>query len=379
MSRIPRSLPILAVDDEPANLLAVEAVLAELDEEVVAVPSGREALRVLLDRDFAVVLMDALMPEMDGFTTARLIRKRPRSRMTPIIFLTALRAEDDLFKAYDLGAVDYLFKPVVPHVLRAKVRFFLELAESQQQLRQAHAELEQFAAIASHDLKEPLRTISSYTELLARSLGDGIDERSRQYLDFAGQGARRMHRLIDDLLAFARLGAPQARSLADVETQPLAATVIASLHAAAEEARASVHCGALPAVRADATQFRQLLQNLVANALKFSPPPATIAISGERRGAWCEFQVRDRGIGFDMRFAERIFLPFQRLHARDEYGGTGIGLALCKKIVEMHGGAIWAESAPGAGATFSFTLPAAERAGEPRAQARHDTPAQKTA
>src|SRR6185437_4626797 len=146
MSRIPRSLPILAVDDEPANLLAVEAVLAELDEEVVAVPSGREALRVLLDRDFAVVLMDALMPEMDGFTTARLIRKRPRSRMTPIIFLTALRAEDDLFKAYDLGAVDYLFKPVVPHVLRAKVRFFLELAESQQQLRQAHAELEQFAA-----------------------------------------------------------------------------------------------------------------------------------------------------------------------------------------------------------------------------------------
>ena len=362
MKGIPRSLPILAVDDEPANLLAVEAVLNELGEEVVVAASGREALRLLLDRDFAVILMDAKMPALDGFATAALIRERPRSRVTPIIFLTALRAEDDMFKAYDLGAVDYLFKPIVPQVLRAKVRFFLELAQSQQQLRRAHAELEQFAAIASHDLKEPLRTISSYTELLARNLDGQMDQRTRQYLDFAGQGARRMHRLIDDLLAFARLGATAERDLAEIETQPLAAAVVASLHAAVQEARAVVHCGALPAVRADATQFRQLMQNLIANALKFSPPPATVMISGERRGPWCEFQVRDLGIGFDMRFAERIFLPFQRLHARSEYSGTGIGLALCKKIVEMHGGAIRAVSAPGAGATFSFTLPSAERA-----------------
>ncbi|HWG38847.1 MAG TPA: response regulator, partial [Terriglobales bacterium] len=139
MKGIPRSLPILAVDDEPANLLAVEAVLNELGEEVVVAASGREALRLLLDRDFAVILMDAKMPELDGFATAALIRERPRSRVTPIIFLTALRVEDDMFKAYDLGAVDYLFKPIVPQVLRAKVRFFLELAQSQQQLRRAHA------------------------------------------------------------------------------------------------------------------------------------------------------------------------------------------------------------------------------------------------
>ncbi|MGH9394418.1 MAG: sensor histidine kinase [Terriglobales bacterium] len=361
MNTIPRSLPILAVDDTPSNLLAVEAALAELGE-VVTAASGREALRLLLDRDFAVIIMDALMPELDGFTTASLIRERPRSRLTPIIFLTALRAEDDLFQAYELGAVDYLFKPVVPQVLRAKVKFFLELAQSQQQLRRALAELEQFAAIASHDLKEPLRTISSYTELLARSLDGQLDERARQYLDFAGQGARRMHHLIDDLLAFARLGAPDERNLQRIETQPLAAAVFDGLHAAIEQAQAVVHCGPLPAVRADPTQFRQLLQNLVANALKFSPAPAQVSVSGECHGGYCCFSVRDSGIGFDMRFAERIFQPFQRLHARGEYSGTGIGLALCKKIVELHGGVIWAESAPGQGATFFFTFPSSDGA-----------------
>ncbi|MGH9520360.1 MAG: sensor histidine kinase [Terriglobales bacterium] len=361
-SRAP--LAVLVVDDDRDSLIAVQAVLAGVAEEVVVAHSGREALTQLLERDFAVILMDAKMPELDGFATAELIRTRPRTRLTPIIFLTGWRAEGDLFKAYDMGAVDYLFKPVVPQVLRAKVRFFLQLAQSSRDLARAHAELEQFAAIASHDLKEPLRTISSYTELLARRLQGSLDETARQYLEFAGQGARRLHQLIDDLLQYARLGAAEPPQREGVDLQTLAESVVASLRAMVEQHQAVIEYGALPRARGNPLQVRQLLQNLLVNALKFSPPPARVEIFGAAENGMAHVQVRDHGIGFDMRFHDRIFVPFQRLHGRDEYSGTGIGLALCKKIVEIHGGRIWAQAAPGAGATLHFTLPAAGKAEE---------------
>lgn len=356
------SAAVLVVDDEPDSLIAVQAVLEGVAGEVAVARNGGEALRQLLGRDFAVILMDAKMPEMDGFATAELIRARPRTRLTPIIFLTGSRSEEDLFKAYDLGVVDYLFKPVVPQVLRAKVKFFLQLDEAGQQLRRAHEELDQFASIASHDLKEPLRTISSYTELLGRHLNGNLDETGRRYLEFAGLGARRLHQLIDDLLLYARLGAREAPPRQALDLRGLAEEVAASLRAAVEQSRAVIEYGALPRVWGNPVQVWQLVQNLLANALKFSPPPARVEVSGRVEHGMAHVQIRDHGIGFDMRFHDRIFLPFQRLHGRNEYGGTGIGLALCKKIVEMHGGRIWAEAAPGEGATLHFTLPAAGEA-----------------
>lgn len=370
--------PVLLVDDDRASLLALDAVLADLAIETVSVDSGRAALRQMLDRDFALVVLDVGMPDLDGFAAAKLIRARPRSRATPIIFLTGRREDEALYRAYDLGAVDYLLKPVVPAVLRSKVLAFVELnrktetirrqvealAAVRDQLERSQADLAQFASIAAHDLKEPLRTISSFLQLLAEHLGDGLDESSRRYLRFALDGARRLQALIEDLLAYARLGAAgPARDV--VSLQAVLATVLSKMGAAIESSRAMISVGPLPEVSGSAGRLEQLMQNLLENALKFTPPGASpqveIACRWEERTWHC--WVRDHGIGFDGKHADRIFVPFQRLHTAAEYGGTGIGLALCKRIVELHGGRIWAEGTPGQGATIHFTLPKVEEEG----------------
>lgn len=370
--------PVLLVDDERASLLALEAVLADLEIEIVSVDSGRAALRQMLDRDFALVVLDVGMPDLDGFAAAKLIRARPRSRATPIIFLTGRREVEALYRAYDLGAVDYLLKPVVPAVLRSKVLAFVELnrktetirrqveelAAARDQLERSQADLAQFASIAAHDLKEPLRTISSFLQLLAEHLGDGLDESSRRYLRFALDGARRLQALIEDLLAYARLGAAgPARDV--VSLQAVLATVLSKMGAAIESSRAMISVGPLPEVSGSAGRLEQLMQNLLENALKFTPPGASpqVEIAGRCEERTWHFWVRDHGIGFDGKHADRIFVPFQRLHTAAEYGGTGIGLALCKRIVELHGGRIWAEGTPGEGATIHFTLPKVEEEG----------------
>lgn len=371
--------PVLLVDDDPVSLLAVEAVLADLGADIVGAASAREALQRLHERDFALVILDVGLPDLDGFAAARLIRAQPRSQTTPIIFLTGRPGEAALYRAYDLGAVDYLLKPVVPAVLRAKVGAFVELhrqngiirrqmqelSAARDQLERSRAELAQFASIAAHDLKEPLRTIASFLQLLAEHLGDGLDEPAQQYLGFALDGARRLQRLIDGLLEYARLGMSEKPG-ERVAMQSLLAAVIAGMRAMIEGSHALVSVGPLPEVAGIPSRLEQLMQNLLANALKFVPHGSIprVEIGSRRQGAQWQFWVRDHGIGFEPKHAERIFVPFQRLHTAAEYSGTGIGLALCKKIVVMHGGRIWVESAPGEGSTFYFTLPAADAAGE---------------
>ena len=238
------------------------------------------------------------------------------------------------------------------------------LAQQTAELERSNAELQQFAYVASHDLQEPLRMVASYTQLLARRYGDKLDDDAREFIDFAVDGARRMRALINDLLAYSRVGTRGAE-FAPTDCNAVVDQVIADLGAAIEDERAGVTRGDLPTVLADAMQLQQLFQNLIANAIKFhGERRPRVAIAAERRGdAWL-FSVRDNGIGIDPEYADRIFVIFQRLHSRAEYPGTGIGLAICKKIVERHGGRIWMESAPGQGTTFYFTLPVRE--GAPR-------------
>src|SRR5581483_2873161 len=237
-------MKILLVDDTPENLVSLEATLGVLGEELVLAHSGKEALRHLLHQDFAVILLDVRMPDMDGFETAELIRSRPRSRQTPILFLTGYRNEEHLFRGYDLGAVDFLFKPIVPEVLRSKVTFFVELSRSnaklqlqadalrkqaeelhraEQEVRQLNSslearvmerteellrsneELQQFAYVASHDLQEPLRTVSIYAQLLAKRYQGRLDGDADQFIQFITHNAQRMESLIHDLLDFSRI------------------------------------------------------------------------------------------------------------------------------------------------------------------------------
>jgi two-component system, sensor histidine kinase and response regulator len=361
---------ILLVDDEPGGLLALEVTLASLGQDLVRARSGEEALRCLLDTDFAVILLDIQMPGMDGFETAQLIRARKKSRHTPIIFLTAYDSgEFPVAQAYSLGAVDYLVKPLVPEIIRAKVAFFVELFQKSEEVRRtaeelqrSNMELERFAYIASHDLKEPLRKIAIYIGLLQRALADRLDEKSCQYIRNATDAAQHMKRLINDLLVYGRVGS-QTRLTDEIDCGAAFDQAVANLEAVIQESRAQISRGPLPTVRGDQTQFVQLFQNLIANSMTFckdaAPTVRTVAIRQSRD--WL-FSVEDNGIGIDPEYKDRIFQIFERLHHKNEYSGTGIGLAICKKIVQQHGGTIWVESKPEQGATFFFTIPAQERA-----------------
>ncbi len=233
-----------------------------------------------------------------------------------------------------------------------------ELEARAEALERSNSELEQFAYVASHDLQEPLRMITAYVQLLERRYKGRLGADADECIHYASEGAMRMHRLILDLVAFSRVGT-HGGALVLTDLDLTCRNVLDDMKVAIEESGAEIARSGLPSLRVDALQIGQLFQNLLANAIKFrgeARPQIQIEARPEN-GAWL-FSVRDNGIGFDMRFAERIFVMFQRLHARDRYEGTGIGLAICKKIVERHGGRIWAESEPGRGSTFSFTLPA---------------------
>ncbi len=427
---------ILMVDDEPANLLALEAVLGGLGHRLVRASSGKEALRHLMNEEFAVILLDVAMPIMDGFETARLIREREKTRPTPIIFLTAVgRTEAEIFRGYEAGAVDYLLKPLVPEILKSKVMIFIELHEknlriqglnreleryvgeleaanqelrkenavrrrAEQELRaseeklrdlnaslearvaersalaeerarelaRSNSELQQFVHVASHDLKEPLRMINSFVQLLQKSFERKLDADGEEYMRYVLEGARRIQRLIDDLLSYTRLGA-RSILLEPVPVQAVVEEALTNLKITLEETKAAVTCGPMPEVEADRTHLVLLFQNLIGNGVKFNGgrKPKVHVGAREERDRWV-FSVADNGIGIEPRYFDKIFVVFQRLHAREEYPGTGIGLALCKKVVEQHKGKIWVDSEPGKGSTFYFTIPRTPSGGRDDAQ-----------
>lgn len=233
-----------------------------------------------------------------------------------------------------------------------------ELARKASELARSNAELEQFAYIASHDLQEPLRMVASFTELLARRYKGRLDNDADEFIAFAVDGANHMKQLINDLLAYSRVGT-RAKPFARTDCRDVFDRALRNLIVAIREQGATVKAGHLPTIMGDAVQLTQLFQNLIGNALKFRGPesPLIEVAAASHRDGWL-FSLRDNGIGIDSQFFERIFAVFQRLHRKEDYPGTGIGLAICRKTVELHGGRIWVESELGKGATFYFTMPA---------------------
>jgi len=252
--------------------------------------------------------------------------------------------------------------------ITARKRAEEALAEKTTELLRSNKELEEFAYVASHDLQEPLRMIASYTQLLSRRYQGRLDAEADEFIKYAVEGAVRMQVLINDLLAYSRVGT-HGRPFTPTDCSEVLSRALSNLKIALEESGAVVKYCPLPRIMADATQLTQLLQNLISNAIKFHhvhPPQVEISVARTSdpqapskvspADVWL-FSVRDNGIGIEPQYFERIFVIFQRLHSREEYPGTGIGLAICKKIVERHGGRIWVDSAPGKGATFHFTIP----------------------
>lgn len=398
-------LKILLVDDRSENLVALEAALEGIGEQLIKAQSGKDALRACLEHDFAVILLDVKMPDIDGFETAAMIRDRERSKDTPIIFLTALRSEEHLFRGYYMGAVDYLRKPIVPEVLRSKVCVFVDLARknsllrkhaetleqknrelqeqilerqrAEEQVRQLAADLErrvhertqelsrvndelrQFAYVASHDLQEPLRTVGSYAQLLARRYRGKLDSDADDFVNYIVGGVNRMHTLLNDMLAFSRVTQAQGKPFQVTSLENVLEGALMNLQLSASESGATITHDPLPASLCDASQIAQVFQNIIGNALKYRRPEIApvIHISAEISGSESVISISDNGIGIDPQYHERIFGIFKRLHGR-ELPGTGMGLAICKRIVERHGGRIWLNSKAGEGATFYFSLPA---------------------
>lgn len=399
---------ILIVDDKKENLLSLQVILAGYGYEFVEASSGKDALRTLLkDQDFALILMDVQMPLMDGFETAEMIRESDRLKHVPIIFLTAnMNTEDYIFKGYQAGAVDYMIKPLSREILKAKVQVFADLyrkshalqlkEEEARQLNQtimaANRELaEQYAAIerhvadlnlknheldaftyvSSHDLQEPLRKIQTFVNIIMSTEYDRLSEKGRHKFDRIIYSVNRMRQLIEGLLAFSRTTAAD-RKFERIGLESILEELMEALSEDIVEKQVRIETEFHDQVLIIPMQFTQLMQNLITNAIKFARPdvpPHIIIKSRTVSGAelaheklsqekvYCHIIFQDNGIGFDPQYNEKIFGVFQKLHDRDAYEGTGIGLAIVKKIVETHNGVVTATGELMKGARFDIYIP----------------------
>jgi len=375
-----KAINILLVDDRKEDLLSMQVILANSNYAFHKAASGREALRLLLkERDFAIILMDVEMPQLNGYETTALIRESEQLKHIPIIFLTANNDKPNhIFEGYQVGAVDYMIKPVLPEILRAKVAVFAELYKKTKELQiqkdelelrteeliRSNRELEKFAYVASHDMQEPLRTIISYIELIEKKLiqvpaneGEEMDEDLQKYMNFVVDAGYRMRELISGLLEYSQVDR-DIKPQGPINCENVLNEVVENLKYSIEDNKATIQYDSLPQINANYMRMVQLFQNLISNSIKFKRDiPPIINISCRKKENNYLFSIEDNGIGINPEYGEKIFELFKRLHPVGEYIGAGIGLAICKKIVERYNGKIWVESTPGKGSTFYFTIP----------------------
>ncbi len=417
---------ILVVDDTPENLRLLSTMLTHRGYAPRCVINGQMALRACNSNPPDLILLDIMMPEMNGYEVCQHLKSEAKTREIPVIFISAKDEVFDKVNAFAVGAVDYISKPFQFEEVLARIESHLTLRNLQKQLKEqnmllqeeissrlavektlyeknqilhqeishrravekalqeqnlllqqeissrqraesallksnqelarSNAELEQFAYVASHDLQAPLATIASYAQLLEKRYKDQLDSQAIKFIGNIVHGCTRMQSLIDDLLEYSRVGRSQ-KPFQLTDCHHAIKQTVANLQGAIRETEAVVTYSDLPTVIGDISQLVQLFQNLIGNAIKYrkDAQPAVHITACKQEENWL-FSISDNGIGIAPQHQERIFQIFQRLHTQREYSGTGIGLAICQKIVERHGGCIWVESEPGRGSTFYFTL-----------------------
>lgn len=408
---------ILLVDDRADNLLSLESILEPDGYVFVKANSGRQALKVLLNEfDFALILMDVKMPNLNGFETAAMIYEREKLRHIPIIFITANNyGEDNIFKGYKTGAVDYIYKPVNPELVRAKVSVFIDLYKKNHQLiaqekrliainkdlerevnerklseeqiillnhslldniarlENANKELDNFAYMASHDLQEPLRKIRIFCDRLENRYMQVLDDDGKNNVEKIQKSCERMQDLIQDILTFSKLSNDQ-NTFENSDLNVLVKEVLTEMESFIKEKDANISVETLPSMYVNPGLIRPLFQNLINNAIKYSKkdvqpvikisadyPVHADTMNNHNARKFCRIIIEDNGIGFEQEYAEQIFGMFKRLHGKNEYDGTGIGLAICKRIAEEHNGYISAKSKVNEGSSFIVSLPVEER------------------
>lgn len=406
-------IKILVVDDREDNLFSIETILEQDNYTIVKANSGRAALKILLHQfDFSLILMDVQMPGMNGLETATIIYQREKLKSIPIIFITAHdQNEELLFKGYQMGGVDYIYKPVNPALLRAKVAVFVELynktlqlqiqekkllsandllqkqieerkaseqrvlqlnqqlIENNVHLKKVNEELDRFAYIASHDLQEPLRKIMFFSDKIIK--GTHVDEYAGKHLQKIISSSSQMQALINDLLRFSRQEV-KAADFTKCNLNEVVRESLLELEIEIEKTGAQINISDLPTVNGVPALIKQVFYNLLHNAIKFRRKgllPIVSVYSREAKAVETDLKnlsepvsyykifIEDNGIGFNSLYTEEIFAIFKRLHSHHEYEGTGVGLSICKKIVEKHEGYITAKSEEGKGSTFIIMLP----------------------
>ncbi len=377
---------ILLVDDRPDNLRLLLNILKDKGYKVRCVTNGAMALRVCLRHPPDLIFLDIQMPEMNGYEVCEQLKANPETAEIPVIFLSVIEETLEKVHAFNVGGVDYITKPfqvkeVVARVetqlqilrlqnklkeqnirleqeIRERKAIEQQLLELNQEMKRSNQELEQFAYVVSHDLQAPLGTIASFAQLLQNRYPDQLDSKALQFIDRIIAGSLRMQQLIDDLLQYSRVGR-MARVFETVNCDRILSQALANLETKINETQALITSDSLPAIAGNSMGLLQVFQNLISNALKYHHPnisPEIYIRVSLQEDMWI-FSIQDNGIGIETKHLERIFQIFQRLHSDKEYPGTGIGLAICKKIVELHGGKIWVESCPLKGSTFYFTIP----------------------
>jgi signal transduction histidine kinase len=361
---------ILIVDDEAAQMKALCDTLRDHGYETTGFVSARAALKAMEETAFDLLLTDLMMPEMDGISLLQAALQKDANLVG--IIMTGEGTISTAVAAMKSGALDYILKPfklsvILPVLERAlSVRLLrLENARLERQVRDrtaelesANKELEAFAYSVSHDLRAPLRHIIGFTELLNEEANSSLPEKKKLYLSRVTHSAQEMNELIDNLLDFSRMGRAEMRRT-QVNLQDLLEKVIQGLQPETEGRNIVWKKDSLPLVQADPSMLRQVFSNLLFNAIKYSRPrnPAEIEIGCKAEANETVIFVRDNGVGFDMQYADKLFGVFQRLHSKEEFEGTGIGLANVRRIIARHGGRTWAEGKIDEGATFYFSLP----------------------
>lgn len=399
---------VLIVDDIRANIIALKKTLELHNIDVDSAESGEEALKKILQTNYCLIIMDVQMPGLDGFEVVKILSGNKKTKDIPVIFLSALNIEKKyIFKGYETGAVEYITKPVDTDLLILKVKTFLKIYEQQNQLKEMkdllskeikirkeaqdnleakilertkelvlkneelelkNHELQQFSWVVSHDLNEPIRKIQIFIKII-KDLYLTKDDKAVDYVNRTIKSAERMQTLITDLLAYSRLSSTVQPEKTDLNV--VLQEVLADFDYLIERKNATIKTNELPTIDSIPSQLRQVFQNLIGNALKFSnnTDHPLIEITSELienksfdakpspDGKYCRIIVKDNGIGFDEIYLDRIFVIFQSLNDRQSYEGTGIGLAIAKKIIEKHNGLITAKSQIGKGASFIMILP----------------------
>jgi two-component system, sensor histidine kinase and response regulator len=379
------SVTILIVDDKTENIFALEKLLERPERTFLKATDGNDGLRLALEKNIDLIILDVQMPGMDGFEVAQVLKSHKKTKDIPIIFASAEKKErQSIMKGFEEGAVDYLSKPLDPDLTRAKVSVLLkiqlqkkELLEKTVSLEKAHAQinqlnadlhknikqleltnkdLESFSYSVSHDLRSPLRSIIGYSKMLEEDCLD-LNDNAKKSLKAVQRNAEKMNRLIDDLLEFSKTGRKELVK-SEVNVKELIQNTVTEICNSVNH-KAEIRLGYIDSTYADHSLLTQVWINLISNAIKYSAKKENpvVEIGSQRSENNIVYYVKDNGAGFSMDYVDKLFGVFQRLHKSDEFEGTGVGLAIVQRIITRHGGQIWAEAKVDEGATFYFSLP----------------------